>query len=527
MAAHLLTCLLLALCTLSVSAEVFLSIDCGSSDSYKDDNLIVWTGDDEYVQSGESRSVQSSNSISRVMDTLRVFTARKKNCYNIGSVRQGRVLVRATFYYGNYDGKSSPPTFDLQFDGNHWATVETSSTEYVYHEVTYVMKKDSISVCVAQTNPGEFPFISALEVRGLETYMYVNVDENYPLFLRRRVAFGSNATIRFPDDPYDRLWIPEVMSAGMVRVRSDALFSKGLTLADQPPPAVLKNAVTAVTPNSSLQLSMGFPVVPAPVYVNGYFSEVTLLGPNQNRTYSVYKDNRSYSEPFSPPFENCTELYTSNLTASVNTTFSLVPANFSTLPPLINAMEIFVIGDALTNGTNNRDVKGLASLQKAFGVLQGWSGDPCLPAPYSWDWINCSTGPVPRVTALSLGSFGLSGILPDFSSMDALQTIDLHNNSLQGPIPDFLGTLPQLKTLNLANNQFNGSIPASLSNKNGLNLVVTGNPNLCTSCPASPKKSTDSSSAGCSKKESNVLAIMFGAIIPSFIMLQYLWENLL
>ncbi|KAL0436840.1 UNVERIFIED_CONTAM: hypothetical protein Sradi_0391900 [Sesamum radiatum] len=463
---------------------VSLSIDCGSSDSYKDDNLIVWTGDDEYVQGGESRSVQSSNSISRVMDTLRVFTTRKKNCYHIGSVRQGRVLVRATFYYGNYDGQSAPPTFDLQFDGNHWATVQTSSTQYVYHEVTYVMKKDSISVCVAQTNPGQFPFISALEVRGLESYMYTNVEDNYPLFLRKRVAFGSNATIRFPDDPYDRLWTPEVISAGMVQVRSTALFSKGLTLADQPPPAVLKNAVTAVTPNSTLQLSMGFPLVPTPVYVNGYFSEVTELGPKENRSFSVFKDNQPFSQPFSPPYENCTELYTSNLTASVNTTLSLVPTNFTTLPPLINAMEIFVVGDALTDGTNSKDRK-------------------------------------------FLGSFGLSGILPDFSSMDVLQIIDLHNNSLQGPIPDFLGRLPQLKTLNLANNQFNGSIPASLSNRTGLNLVVTGNPNLCTSCPASPKNSTQSSSGGCSKKDNNILAIMSGAIIPSFIMLQYLWENLL
>ncbi|KAL0460640.1 UNVERIFIED_CONTAM: hypothetical protein Slati_0691200 [Sesamum latifolium] len=482
MAAHLLSFLLLAICALSVSADVSLSIDCGSSDSYKDDNLIVWMGDDEYVQGGESRSVQSSNSISRVMDTLRVFTTRKKNCYHIGSVRQGRVLVRASFYYGNYDGKSTPPTFDLQFDGNHWATVQTSSTQYVYHEVTYVMKKDSISVCVAQTNPGQFPFISALEVRGLESYMYTNVDDNYPLFLRKRVAFGSNATIRFPDDPYDRLWTPEVISAGMIPVRSTALFSKGLTLADQPPPAVLKNAVTAVTPNSTLQLSMGFPLVPTPVYVNGYFSEVTELGPNENRSFSVFKDNQPFSQPFSPPYENCTELYTSNLTASVNTTLSLVPTNFTTLPPLINAMEIFVIGDALTSGTNNKMEVGVVIL-----VFQH--------------------------------------LIHGIGSIAAL-ILDLHNNSLQGPIPDFLGTLPQLKTLNLANNQFNGSIPASLSNKTGLNLVVTGNPNLCTSCPASPKNSTQSSS-GCSKKDNNILTIMSGAIIPSFIMLQYFWENLL
>ncbi|GFP99563.1 uncharacterized protein at1g24485 [Phtheirospermum japonicum] len=191
------SCLILALRCLSASADVFLSIDCGSSSSFKDENLIDWTGDGDYVQNGESHSVGPANSISRVMDTLRVFTTRRKNCYHIDSVKQGKVLVRASFYYGDYDNKSMPPTFDLQFDGNYWATVETSSTEYVYHEVTYVMKKDSISVCVAQTSPGQFPFISAIEVRGLEWYMYRNINDTYPLFLRRRVAFGSNATIRF------------------------------------------------------------------------------------------------------------------------------------------------------------------------------------------------------------------------------------------------------------------------------------------------------------------------------------------
>ncbi|KAK6144559.1 hypothetical protein DH2020_021379 [Rehmannia glutinosa] len=480
------SCLVLALCCLSVSAQ--------------DENLIDWTGDDNFIKNGESHTVQSPNSISHILDTLRVFTGRKKNCYNISSVKRGRVLVRASFYYGNYDNKSSPPTFDLQFEGNHWATVETSSTEYVYHEVTYVMAKDSISVCVAQTNPGQFPFVSAIEVRGLEPSMYNSISDSNPLFLRRRVAFGSNATIRFPNDLYDRLWIPEVPRNGMIPVSSDAIFSSPITIGDQPPPAVLKNAVIASSPNSSIDLFMGFPTVETPVYVNVYFSEITRLKPNETRSFRVFKDNKSFSEPVFPPYENCTQLYTSDITASTNTTFSLVPTNVSTLPPLINAMEVFFVGDDLTSGTNKRDVQGLATLQKAFGLLQDWGGDPCLPAPYTWDWINCSSHSTPRVTALFLGSLGLSGLLPNFSSMDALQTIDLHNNSLQGPIPAFLGTLPNLKTL------------------------VTGNPDLCTSCSASSNNPGGGSSG--SNKNNNIMPILFGTIIQSIVVL-FLRENLL
>ncbi|KAH6836567.1 hypothetical protein C2S53_005186 [Perilla frutescens var. hirtella] len=499
-----------------MSADVFISIDCGSSTSYKDENGIAWTGDDKYVKTGESRSVQSSNSFSHVADTLRVFTNKSKNCYNIDSVMKGRVLVRATFHYGNYDGKSSPPTFDLQFDGNKWGSVTTLDSLPFLVELTYVMKRDFISVCVAQTETDQFPFISALEIRSLELSMYSAVDVNYPLFTRRRVAFGTNATIRFPEDPYDRLWRPDVFINDTIKVSSDALLSSGLTK-DNPPPAVLKTAATAATPNSTIDFFMAFPSSDVPTYINWYFSEVTRLKPNQTRSFYIYKDNLPYSPPILPPYQNCTELYASNLTVFANTTFSLVPAKNSTLPPLVNAMEVFRIGDyPLTDGTNDKDVRSLASLQKTFSLLQDWSGDPCLPSGYEWDWVKCNGDIVPRVTTLFLGGYGLSGLLPDLSSMDALQTIDLHNNNLQGNIPPSLGALPNLKILNLENNNLNGTIPASLSTKKGLILRVGGNPGLCasnTSC------SIQAPASNSSPKKKNILEMLFATII-SIIVLQ-------
>ncbi|MFS7964910.1 putative transferase [Helianthus anomalus] len=129
-------------------------------------------------------------------------------------------------------------------------------------------------------------------------------------------------------------------------------------------------------------------------------------------------------------------------------------------------------------------VEGLASLQNAFSVLQEWGGDPCLPAPYSWEWIECSNDNIPRVTS-----------------------IDLHNNSLTGPIPKFLGTLPNLKQLNLGDNQFTGSIPRSLSKNSKLKLSYTGNPVLC----------TDDKS--CKGSGNNKTPIILGVTIPSVFIL--------
>lgn len=94
-----------------------MSIDCGSSDSYTDSRGIKWVGEDAYVHSGEQRLVSSG--YTGVLNSLRVFPARKKNCYTIPVPTGEKILVRATFNYDNYDGLNSPPAFNMYFDGNY------------------------------------------------------------------------------------------------------------------------------------------------------------------------------------------------------------------------------------------------------------------------------------------------------------------------------------------------------------------------------------------------------------------------
>ncbi|KAK9065903.1 hypothetical protein SSX86_015305 [Deinandra increscens subsp. villosa] len=482
----------------SILFTVFVSIDCGASGSYTDENTIVWKGDNDLISNGVPHIVQSNYSVSRVMDTLRVFTTPLKNCYSVEVEEGEKVLVRAGFNYGNYDQKSNPPSFDLHFDGNFWINVNGS--ELKVYEAIYVAKKKVVSVCVAQTNRGQFPFISTLEVRSLDSRLYGEIGTNYALLLNSRFGYAINQTIRFPLDPYDRMWVPAV-TTNLVDLRNDA-STINVDVPDNPPQAVLRNAVA--TPNTSQMITLGLGTmsypIRYPVYINWYFSEVKELNSSERRAFRVLKDNLPFSLPIVPRFGKVVEYFISNLSITADTNFSLDKVGDSTHPPLINAVEFFSISDALSDGTNNNDVEGLTSLQQAFNVLQQWSGDPCLPAPYSWEWITCNSDEIPRVTSLNLGSFNLTGPLPDFSKMDALETIDLHNNSLTGPIPTFLGTLSNLKLLNLADNQFSGSMPRSLSRNSKLNYSYTENPLLCTkSCQGSGK---------------NILPIILGVTIP-------------
>ncbi|XP_057954629.1 probable LRR receptor-like serine/threonine-protein kinase At1g05700 [Malania oleifera] len=526
--------LLLALHALSTSAAWNVSIDCGSPDSYTE-NSFTWIGDALLMNNGESRAVQHTQ---RALSTLRVFPTRKKNCYSINVTaaeeetvdgRLLQVLVRASFFYGNYDTKYAPPIFDLHFDGNRWTAVVTQLDEVVYEEAIYFVKRDAaISVCVAQTRPDQPAFISALEVRSLAPEMYRRA-HNYSsaLINTRRVAFSSSAPIvRYPEDVYDRIWQRKDPAEENLSLKNLA-HSVDVGIADNPPQAVFLNAVSSANHSSPISLATNIPKLNQvlPIYVNLYFAEVNETI-TKKRSFKFYIDNEAIGDPIVPIFGEATMLNVQNKNASSETSFKLQATSGNTFPPLINALEVFTVTHPLSKGTNAKDVEALASLQSRFDALREWNGDPCLPLPYTWDWLDCSYDIPPRVTALHLGGYGLSGPLPNFSVMDALEIIDLHNNSLNGAIPHFLTTLPKLRELNLADNEFSGAIPSfSFNNtKPNINLSFSGNPNLCaygnTNCHELDGRSAPGASKGPSfagTRVSCVLLASVSAIIHMFV----------
>ncbi|KAI3940689.1 hypothetical protein MKW98_030008, partial [Papaver atlanticum] len=499
-------------------------IDCGSSslEPYTDERSIKWVGDDPYIRNGETHKVNIAPPNlntwdSQVMSTLRAFPTRKRNCYSIDiedTTTVERVLVRASFHYGNYDNKSSPPTFSLQFNGNNWTQIQTSIS---------LIEGKNINVCLAQTQPDNIPFISALEVRSLDSEAYSYIGTDYPLLFILREAFTST-NIRFPEDSFDRIWRTAAPgpnnSNGLIAVTSDSP-SIIVDFDEKPPEAVIRTALTFSNSSTTTPLSSTRFADPPyhPIQFIAYFSEVIKLSPPQKRSFNITVNNNELGTiilpkgSVIPPYGRVLQVHIANVTSStVNASYSITSTRTddSTLPPLINALEGFIIGDKLVQGTNSNDVRvclfiseSIGFIAKSFVQLQSWSGDPCLPSPYNWEWITCNDDTdSPRVTALYLNDLGLEGILPDFSAMDALVTIDLHNNSLMQEIPDFLGTFPKLETLNLADNKFSGTIPSSISNNINLKLNVSGNP-LCTNkticktdsvsrSPPSPSKGTSS-----------------------------------
>ncbi|KAK1322272.1 Uncharacterized protein QJS10_CPA03g01405 [Acorus calamus] len=456
------------------SSRVFLSIDCGTSDTYTDLLSIKWVGDGDYIHTGETHPTDTNLfpvQLPRWASTLRAFPDLCKSCYTIPVPGGGKILVRAKFYYGNYDGKSSLPTFALNFDANMWGVLTfAADSPILIKEAIYVVDGDVTSVCVAQVEEGQVPFINAIDVRSLDSGMYGNVDSSRALFNMKRTAFGAPGVVRFPDDVYDRIWLPASITGGLALQSDTSMMHVNIT--DKPPASVLQNALS----------------------FDNVSDTITFLFD----TFMTYTNF--------PPYQSVIEICITNSSGPLY----IRSTNDSTLPLIISAMEIFTISDPLSNGTNAKDVEALKLLQHQFDELQAWAGDPCLPIYYNWEWVKCSSDQTtPRITSLDLSSMDLSGVLPDFSAMDALESIDLHNNSFSGIIPDFFGNFPNLNELNLADNYFSGPIPSSLTNNNNITLHFSGNQKLCQSynCATLAEKKKKKKSNG------NKIGMIFAILI--------------
>ncbi|CAM0953288.1 unnamed protein product [Alopecurus aequalis] len=263
---------------LGQSTAGFISIDCGlpGETGYVEyGTLLPHTTDagfiDAYAGSNYNVSVEdivsAPSNMYVCMNTVRSFPSGVRNCYTLGLLGAGlKYLIRAKFFYGNYDGLNKPPTFDLYIGLNFWTTMDIGVGRYVYYEeAIVVLPDDSVQVCLVNTGGG-VPFISGLDLRPLKKELYPLANATQGLILLAgRMNFGptnakdwSRPDTRYPDDPYDRYWFPfigyqgeVVISTGLkVQVDDDDQF--------QPPQPVMQTAITTQNTSSSISFIGNF-----------------------------------------------------------------------------------------------------------------------------------------------------------------------------------------------------------------------------------------------------------------------------
>ncbi|ESQ54232.1 hypothetical protein EUTSA_v10024418mg [Eutrema salsugineum] len=424
----------------------FVSIDCGTPDgsSYTDENTnMKYVSDLGYVESGTSHSIVSdleTTSLERQFQNVRSFPEGKRNCYDIRP-QQGRgfkYLIRTRFMYGNYDGFSKTPEFDLYIGANLWESV----------------------VLVNETN---------------DTY-----DTPYEaLMLERRRDFGatSNLQVRYKDDFYDRIWTPSTPP-------NMKTLNTSLTIDETNHNGFRPASISPDDPRSKF-------------YVYMHFAEVQKLQRNETREFDIYVNGVLLAKYFRPSYLFTDTRSTTEPVGRAENEIIIEKTALSTLPPIINAIELYQINEFLQLPTDQQDVDAMTKVKFKYGVKKNWQGDPCVPVDYSWEGLEClhsDNNTSLRLISVNLSSSGLTGqIDPAFANLTSVEKLDFSNNNLTGKVPDFLANLQNLTELNLEGNKLTGSIPPKLLEKSkdgSLSLRFAGNPDLCqsSSCQTTKKK---------------------------------------
>uniref|UniRef100_A0A804JLB7 Protein kinase domain-containing protein n=1 Tax=Musa acuminata subsp. malaccensis TaxID=214687 RepID=A0A804JLB7_MUSAM len=333
----------------------FISLDCGygrDAQAYYVGPLsgITYVSDAPYTDSGETHNISSvyaSVTLPQRFLTVRSFPSGARNCYTFKSITPRlKYLIRASFLYGNYDSKnSSSVQFDLHFDVNFWKTMTvTSRSRRYYTETIMEATTDLISVCLVNTGRGT-PFISSLELRPLNRTLYPVVNASLSLILSSRFDMGlTDDYVRFPSDPHDRFWNPFNDTTSLTKTSTNLTVENHVDDHFEAPHVVMK---TAVVPVNSTKLALSLATEPGGLdeyYAVLHFSELEPLLQNESRQFFVYLGGTLLNDakPFTPDYLSSSAVYSTNPTsAPTHYNISLVATSDSTLPPILNAAEVF------------------------------------------------------------------------------------------------------------------------------------------------------------------------------------------
>ncbi|KAL5576815.1 hypothetical protein UlMin_018514 [Ulmus minor] len=465
----------------------FISIDCGTSNSsYTDETTgISYVSDVNFTENGENKEITPAYKVQtdeKQFWSVRSFSQGIRNCYSLKPIqgKNNRYLIRARCMYGNYDNKNQIPTFDLYLGVNLWNTVVLNNAwTPLTEEIIHSPLSDSIYVCLVNTGSGTTPFISVLELRPLDNDTYQS-ETGSSLQLSDRIDFGSAAyqVMRFKDDIFDRLWSPFHADIGRPLNTSLKSVNNINKNSYEQPFTVISTAYSARN-RSFMGLSWKPDNITSEFYFDMHFMELQVLKRKQYREFNISINGELWYGPFAPSYLNATTIYSvgSGITADRNGRIQILlnKTKNSTLPPLINAMEIYQLKELSRQETNEKEVDAMLNIKSVYGVTRNWQGDPCSPQAYSWEGLNCSYYGTnsPQITSLNLSSSGLKGeISPYIANLTFIQVLYFSNNNLHGNVPAFLAELSFLKFLNLKGNNLTGPVPDALLRRsnNGLSL---------------------------------------------------------
>ncbi|XP_078153174.1 putative LRR receptor-like serine/threonine-protein kinase At5g59680 [Carex rostrata] len=298
-----------------------------------------------------------------------------------------------------------------------------------FEEIVAVPTANYIQVCLVNTGHGN-PFISTLELRPLPITLYSFASATQFLKLHARSDVGSdNSVVRFPYDNHDRLWLNYTQSS-WEKISTSSSVNGSIY---EVPSLVLQTAAVPSTENSSIDKTWLSSNKSTMFYVILHFAEIQIVQNTSLREFYIYGNGvQQFTNPVSLKYLNPSSydyLASSYDYLDSDQTFynmSLKSSRRATLPPILNAYELYSLEPVTMLLTDTRDVSAIKSIKTNYSIRKDWSGDPCLPTNYSWTGISCTiySSDIPRITVLNLSSSQLTGaIISAFGNLTDLETL--------------------------------------------------------------------------------------------------------
>lgn len=270
----------------------------------------------------------------------------------------------------------------------------TTHKELIHH----TLRRNYIHVCLVESNKG-IPFISAIELRPLPNETYEVKDYSLALiwrydtgqnskqyrsvicweipkvarilpisiskfhgilfiliFIGYEIKFnGEICLYRYPSDVHDRIWYPFDRD-DWVQINT-SLTSTTDDNSYQVPSVVMCSAATPENPDDSMNIFWLPSDNNAQYQIYMHFAEVEKLQANESRQLNITLYGNLYYGPFSPDYMSAITIYSVRAWSPTGEyiKFSILKDLNSTLPPILNAYEIYMVKPASQSETNQDD----------------------------------------------------------------------------------------------------------------------------------------------------------------------------
>ncbi|KFK35817.1 hypothetical protein AALP_AA4G041400 [Arabis alpina] len=193
---------------------------------------------------------------------------------------------------------------------------------------------------------------------------------------------------RYDEDINDRVWYPFSDGESTTISTDQQVVTSNFF---EVPQVVMQTA--GVPKNTKVPWSFGWTLdnITAQSYIYMHFAELQNLKANEIREFIItYNGGKLWYGPFRPPKLSISTIYNpspfvSSSNGEYNFTFTMT--GNSTLPPLIQALEIYTILDMLELETDKDEVSAMMNIKKTYSLSKkiSWQGDPCAPQIYLWE----------------------------------------------------------------------------------------------------------------------------------------------